>query len=251
MLRAMQIEILAFGMLRSWLGADQRSMEVREELTVAELVEMLAAERPLPLPAATIAVGVNACFVTSEHVLQPGDEVALLPPVSGGAPEDAGWQRLTEGIAAGRSISALTMEPIPVAQLVAAVRADEDGAVVTFDGVVRNQTRGRRTLHLDYEAYEAMARRQMDALVADALARFEVRQAVVIHRLGRLEVGQTSVLIVVAGAHRAAVYEASRWLIDTLKREVPIWKQETFEDGVVWAAGEPFPESLALGERDA
>jgi len=124
------------------------------------------------------------------------------------------------------------------------VKRSEDGAAVVFEGVVRNQTRGRRTLYLDYEAYEEMALAQMEGLAQQALKQFQVREAAIVHRLGRLKIGETSVLIVVASAHRAAAFEACRWLIDTLKRTVPIWKKEYFEDGAVWANGEPFPEEI-------
>jgi molybdopterin synthase catalytic subunit len=129
---------------------------------------------------------------------------------------------------------------------VAAAKRGEDGAVVVFDGIVRNNTRGRQTLHLDYEAYEEMALKQMKALAVEARERFGVRAVTLVHRLGRLQVGETSVLIVVASAHRGAAFEACRWVIDTLKKTVPIWKKETFVDGEVWADGEPFPEGLAL-----
>src|ERR1700722_10966426 len=120
----------------------------------------------------------------------------------------------------------------------------EDGAVVVFDGIVRNNTRGRRTLFLVYEAYEEMALRQMRALAEEAVAVHGVRQVAMVHRLGRLEVGETSVLIAVSSAHRAQAFEACRWMIDTLKKTVPIWKKEHFEDGAVWADGEPFPSEL-------
>ena len=123
--------------------------------------------------------------------------------------------------------------------------------MVVFDGIVRNNSRGRRTLHLDYEAYEEMAARQMHELGREALRRFGVRQVTIVHRLGRLEVGETSVLIVVASAHRAQAFEACRWLIDTLKKTVPIWKKETFVDGAVWADGEPFPAGLGVEAADA
>ena len=131
-----------------------------------------------------------------------------------------------------------------------------DGAAVIFEGVVRNNTRGRSTLYLDYEAYEAMALKQMESLAAEARDRFAVRGVSITHRLGRLEIGETSVLIVVAAAHRAAAFEACRWLIDTLKKTVPIWKKEYFEDGAVWADGEPFPEEIrrptsAAGQQPA
>ena len=131
----------------------------------------------------------------------------------------------------------------------AAAKRGEDGAVVVFDGIVRNNSRGRQTLHLDYEAYEEMALRQMRELAGQARDRFGVRHVTIVHRLGRLHVGETSVLIVVASAHRAQAYEASRWLIDTLKKTVPIWKKETFVDGAVWADGEPFPRRSRRGGR--
>lgn len=139
-------------------------------------------------------------------------------------------------------------EPVDVGQLESEIRAGGDGAVCTFDGIVRDNTRGRRTLWLDYEAYEEMALKQMQALAAEALTKFGVRDVTLVHRLGRLTVGETSVLVVVASAHRGAAFDACRWLIDTLKKQVPIWKKEQFEDGAVWADGEPFPDEIARAE---
>jgi molybdopterin synthase catalytic subunit len=133
---------------------------------------------------------------------------------------------------------------IPSEDLVEAIRAGEDGAVVTFDGIVRNNTRGRKTLYLDYEAYEEMALDQMCGLAAEAKTKFAIRDVVLVHRLGKLKIGDTSVLIVVASAHRGPGFDACRWLIDTLKKTVPIWKKEYFVDGAVWADGEPFPEEI-------
>ena len=133
---------------------------------------------------------------------------------------------------------------LPTAEVMAEIKAGADGAVCCFDGIVRDNTRGRQTLYLDYEAYREMAQTQMEALATEAVAKFAVRDVALLHRLGRLVVGETSVLIVVASAHRGAAFEACRWLIDTLKRQVPIWKKETFVDGAVWADGEPFPESV-------
>jgi molybdopterin synthase catalytic subunit len=131
--------------------------------------------------------------------------------------------------------------------IVAEMKAGADGAVCVFDGIVRDNTRGRRTLHLDYEAYEEMALEQMRGLAAEAVRRFGVRDVALVHRLGRLVVGETSVLIVVASAHRAAAFDACEWLIDTLKRTVPIWKKEQFVDGAIWADGEPFPDAIGVG----
>jgi molybdopterin synthase catalytic subunit len=180
-------------------------------------------------------VAVNQEYATPEHPLSDNDEVALLPPVSGGVPEDS---------AKARNVVFITRDRIDAEQLVAALKQGEDGAVTVFDGIVRNNTRGRRTLYLDYEAYEEMALRQMQELAEKALADFKIRQVAIVHRLGRLEIGETSVLIAVASAHRGATFDACRWIIDTLKKTVPIWKKEHFEDGAVWADGEPFPPEI-------
>jgi molybdopterin synthase catalytic subunit len=140
----------------------------------------------------------------------------------------------------------ITNSVIAAAEIVAETKAGADGAVCVFDGIVRDNSRGRKTLHLDYEAYREMALEQMRGLAAEAVTRFGVRDVVVVHRLGRLVVGETSVLIVVASAHRGAAFDACRWLIDTLKKTVPIWKKEQFVDGAVWADGEAFPSDIGL-----
>ena len=148
-----------------------------------------------------------------------------------------------------REMALEQMQRLAAEAVVAGMKAGSDGAVCVFDGIVRDNTRGRKTLYLDYEAYREMALEQMQRLSAEAAERFGVRDVAMVHRLGRLTVGETSVLIVVASAHRASAFEACRWLIDTLKKTVPIWKKETFADGAVWADGEPFPAELAAGPR--
>lgn len=140
--------------------------------------------------------------------------------------------------------AAIVREAIDTQRVLAQIKRPEDGAAIVFEGIVRNNTRGRQTLYLDYEAYEEMALKQMEGLAEQAREQFGVREVAIVHRLGRLEIGETSVLIVVASAHRGVAYEASRWLIDTLKRTVPIWKKEYFVDGAVWADGEPFPDEI-------
>jgi MoaE-MoaD fusion protein len=231
----MQVRVLCFGVLKDWLGAEAASVELPHGATVAVLVQQLADREPSGLFKG-IAVSVNAEYATAGRVLRDGDEVGLLPPVSGGSATE---------IAEQQGSTLLTREPIDADAIVAAAKHGEDGAVVVFDGVVRNNSRGRQTIHLDYEAYEEMAAKQMRDLGSEARKRFGVRQVTMIHRLGRLQVGETSVLIVVAAAHRGPAFEACRWLIDTLKKTVPIWKRETFVDGAVWADGEPFPAELA------
>ena len=132
----------------------------------------------------------------------------------------------------------LVSDPIDAAALVRHVRAGEDGAVVTFDGCVRNQSHGRPTLYLDYEAYEPMALAKIRDIAAEMHAKFPIHRVAIVHRLGRLQIGDTSIFIAVSAPHRPAAFDACRFAIDTLKRTVPIWKKEYFEDGAVWADGE-------------
>lgn len=229
----MQIQLLFFGTVKDLAGGPGERLEVAPGATVASVLDHCVARHPKLqqfLPA--LAVAVNEEYASRAAALREGDVVALIPPVSGGSSAGA-VARVT-----------LVRAPIDAAALVSALKQPEDGAVAVFDGIVRNHTRSRRTLYLDYEAYEPMALKQMDALVAEALAKFAVREARIVHRLGRLEIGETSVLIAVASAHRAAAFDACRWLIDTLKKSVPIWKKEYFEDGAVWADGEPFPAEV-------
>jgi MoaE-MoaD fusion protein len=139
----------------------------------------------------------------------------------------------------------LIHDPINPATLIDHVRTAADGAIVTFDGCVRNQSHGRRTLYLDYEAYESMAVAKMREIAAAARAQFSIDRVAIAHRLGRLDIGETSVFVAVSAPHRPAAFDACRFAIDTLKRTVPIWKKEYFEDGAVWADGELPPPPLA------
>jgi molybdopterin synthase catalytic subunit len=140
-------------------------------------------------------------------------------------------------------LSQLIREPINPAALIDHVRGAGDGAVVTFDGCVRNQSQGRRTLYLDYEAYESMALTKIREIAAHSHEKFAIDRVAIAHRLGRLEIGETSVFIAVSAPHRPAAFDACRYAIDTLKRTVPIWKKEYFEDGAVWADGERPPDT--------
>ena len=139
----------------------------------------------------------------------------------------------------------LVREPIDPRPLIQHVRAPEDGAIVTFDGFVRNQSHNRATLYLDYEAYESMALAKMREIGAQLHEKYGIHRVAILHRLGRLEIGETSVFIAVSAPHRAAAFDACRFAIDTLKRSVPIWKKEYFEDGAVWADGELPPAPVA------
>jgi MoaE-MoaD fusion protein len=225
----MRVTVLFFGVLKEMLSSESQTLDLPAGSTVDTILEHYRELLPQrPKLWSTLAIAVNQSYAVKGCLLRDGDEVALLPPVSGGS----------------NSLISLIKEPIDSASLAAQVKQGEDGAVVLFDGIVRNNTRGRRTLFLVYEAYEEMALRQMQALAEEAVAVHGVRQVAMVHRLGRLEVGETSVLIAVSSAHRAQAFEACRWLIDTLKKTVPIWKKEHFEDGAVWADGEAFPADL-------
>jgi len=236
----MYVRVLPFGILKDWLGASATTMELPDGASVGDLLDLVGALRNATPALRSIAVSVNAEYVNASHLLSDGDEVGLLPPVSGGSDPRPGDSQATP------VVIALTREVIDTENLVAAAKHGEDGAVVVFDGIVRNNTRGRRTLHLDYEAYEEMALKQMNELAQQALSKYAVRHVTIVHRLGHLEIGESSVLVIVASAHRGAAFDACRWVIDTLKQTVPIWKKETFVDGVVWAPGEPFPAALSV-----
>jgi MoaE-MoaD fusion protein len=246
----MKIGVLFFGVLKDLVGRSGECIDLPEGARVGELLSYYARRAP-PLEAMlpSLAISVNREYAEVDRALREGDEVALLPPVSGGAPGadriqeealDKGRNRRDEA----RSEVRLVREAIDTEAVVRRLQQPSDGGVVIFKGVVRDNTRGRRTLYLDYEAYEAMALQKMETLALEARTRFAVRAASIVHRLGRLEIGETSVLIVVAAAHRGAAFDACRWMIDTLKKTVPIWKKEYFEDGAVWADGEAFPEEI-------
>lgn len=231
----MQVCVLFFGMLQDVVGQNRECLSLPESATLGDLLTHY--EKRIPrlknfLP--SIALSVNQEYAGPDVKLKANDEIALLPPVSGGSSASAH--------------AAIVREKINTQSVLDGIKRPEDGAAVIFEGVVRNNSRGRRTLYLDYEAYEAMALKQMEELAEQALVEFQIRDVAIVHRLGRLEIGETSVLIVVASAHRAAAFEACRWLIDTLKQTVPIWKKEYFEDGAVWADGEPFPAEIPRAE---
>lgn len=240
----MQVRILFFGMLKDLAGRGSDLLSLPEQATLGDVFTHYETLIPrLGKLAASIAISINQEFAGPDSKLKDGDEIAFLPPVSGGVKDSE-----SDMPARGQRCSSIVREEIDTQAVLAELKQPTDGAVVVFEGVVRDNTRGRRTLYLNYEAYEGMALKQMDVLAEQALQKFSIRDVAMVHRLGRLEIGETSVLIVVASAHRAAAFDACRWLIDTLKRTVPIWKKEYFEDGAVWADGESFPAGIPKAE---
>jgi molybdopterin synthase catalytic subunit len=229
----MRVRVLFFGMLREIVGRAEDTAELADGARVADLYARYGAGHPrLGELRESVVAAVNEELAGWEAPLAAGDEVAFLPPVSGG-----------KRVAAAEDVYELVRAPIRTRELVEQTKAPADGAVVAFEGIVRDHSKGRATLYLEYEAYEPMALRAMRGIGAEARAKFAVDRVVMIHRLGRLEIGETSVLIVVSAAHRAAAFDACRFAMDTLKRTVPIWKKEYFRDGSVWAEGEPIKPS--------
>src|SRR6202049_150211 len=239
----MQVRVLFFGVLKDLTGRGSDLLNLPEHATLGDVFIHYEAVTPrLGELAASIAISINQEFAGPDSRLKEGDEIAFLPPVSGGLTDPE-----SDLLARRPRYSSIVREKIDTQEVLSKLKQPADGAAIVFEGVVRDNTRGRRTLYLDYEAYEEMALKQMDALAEQALHQFPIRDVAMVHRLGRLEIGETSVFIVVASAHRAAAFDACRWLIDTLKRTVPIWKKEYSADGALWADGEPFPEEIQRG----
>jgi molybdopterin converting factor subunit 1 len=231
----MRVRVLFFGRLKDIVGRAEEEAELSDGARVEDLFARYANRLPeLARFRSSVVASVNQEFAEWRAPLSAGDEVAFLPPVSGGASS-----------AADDDLCELVRSPIRPAEIVARVKAPQDGGIVVFDGIVRNHSGGRPTLYLEYEAYEAMALAKMREIATEAHAKFPVHRIAMVHRLGRLEIGETSVFIAVSAPHRAAAFDACRYAIDTLKRTVPIWKKEFFRDGSVWAEGElPPPKTI-------
>jgi molybdopterin synthase catalytic subunit len=237
----MKVRVVYFGALKDLAGRGNETVDVADGATTTSLFALLQQRvSGLDRYAQSAAISVNYEYAPGDRPLRDGDEVGILPPVSGGS--DA-----ASAPDAAPHRTSIVSTKIDTHTIVEAIKHPGDGAVAVFEGIVRDNSRGRRTLYLDYEAYQPMAQNQLDALVKEAVGKFLVRDIRIVHRIGRMEIGETSVLIVVASAHRAAAFDACRWLIDTLKKTVPIWKKEYFDDGAVWADGEPFPDAVVGG----
>ena len=227
----MRVRVLFFGRLKDIVGSSEEQAEVSEGARVEDLFARYGHKFPeLAGFRASVVASVNQEFAEWRAPLAPGDEVAFLPPVSGGS--------IPQGSAVEENLCALVRSPIETSEIAGRLKAPADGAVVVFEGIVRNHSGKRSTLYLEYEAYEAMALAKMREIGAEMQQKFSIRSYTMIHRLGRLEIGETAVLVAVCSAHRAAAFDACRHGIDTLKRTAPIWKKEYFADGAAWAEGE-------------
>jgi MoaE-MoaD fusion protein len=235
-----RVKVLFFGQLKDIAGRADDTLEVADGGTVAAVFDHYA--RLFPGFAAlsdSIVVARNHAFTARSALVANEDEIAFLPPVSGGA------ARFTHAIRdedAGHFF-ALTRDPVDARRIARELLRGEDGAIVDFEGVVRNNTKGRPTQYLDYECYEPMAIQVMAGLGREIARRHAIGRIAMVHRLGRMLIGETSVAILVTAPHRRPAFEAALEAIDRLKRTVPIWKKEYFSDGEVWVEGE-WDESL-------
>jgi len=233
----MQVRVLFFGLLKDICGGPEDRLELPAGSTIGSVFDHYAHAFPrLRELASSIVLARNHEFATTREPLAEGDEVALLPPVSGGAGFMEGKVREIrdpEG-----HFFALTREPIDPRAIETQLLQGCDGASVTFQGVVRNNTRGRATLRLEYECYEAMAIRKMAEIGRKIAAQGAISRIAMVHRLGTMEIGEASVVIVVVAPHRKPAFEAALEGINRLKRLVPVWKKEFFADGEVWVEGD-------------
>ena len=232
-----KVTALLFGLAREAAGAQSIELELSQPAVVETAFAELKRLHPkLAELDRSLLFAVNEVYADKRCSLADGDRLAILPPVSGGERED---------------IFEITREPIDIAGLRSRLLTGESGAVVIFDGVARNNTKGRPTLYLEYEGYVEMALKTMAEIAAEVHAKWPINRVGIIHRLGRIEISESSVVIIVTSAHRKVAFEACHYSIDRLKKIVPIWKKEYFADGAVWADGEPFPENIPTAGKTA
>jgi MoaE-MoaD fusion protein len=206
-----RVTVRLFAGLRERAGFDERALELGDGATVAEIWPALElGDEP-----AGLLYALNRTYTPADSALKDGDEVALIPPVSGGA-------------------FRLSREPLDLHAVAAEVADDRAGAIATFIGTVRAESRGRTVLHLEYEAYEGMAEEVMEQIAAELGRRYDVCAIAIHHRTGRVGIGETSVAIAVSAPHRQDALAACKEAIDTLKERVPLWKKEVYKGGEEW-----------------
>ena len=269
------VTVLFFGGARDAVGQGEVQLVLPGASTAAAAYAALLEKfPPLSRFGRSLLFAVNQEYATTDREVRDGDELAVFPPVSGGSSETSNTESADTGTPATEPVTTgiiatgtagvspastsntipastnqhdffeLTTDPIDVGAVARRVVLPTCGATVTLDGYAREWTKGRRTLYLVYEAYAPMALRELERLAGEAHERFEIAHVGIVHRTGRLEIGETSVVIAVSAPHRRAAFEACEWAIRELKRTVPIWKKEVFADGEVWVEGEAKQEIL-------
>jgi molybdopterin synthase catalytic subunit len=226
-----KVSVRLFAGLHDIVGRREVELELIDGATVADLRSQLGSRYPAVVPfMSTLVCAVNEEYVNNDYRLSPNDQVALIPPVSGGSSgrdeRDAAHFEVTD-------------EPLDPQRLVDLVRRDESGAVALFYGVVRNHSRGRRVLYLEYDAYPSMALKKMREVAEEARCRWDITEIAISHRMGRMEIGETSLLVAVSAPHRKEAFEACHYAVDRIKQVVPVWKKEVWQGGESWVEGHP------------
>jgi MoaE-MoaD fusion protein len=232
------VNVLFFGGAKDIVGTDSLKLCLPFPATLSDTTEALFEKFPeLKRFGRSLLLAVNQEYANPDTHLASDDEIAIFPPVSGGSETVCDYRSPND-------FFELTTNTVDVGAVARRVVLPECGATVTLDGYARKWTKDRETEYLVYEAYEPMALSEMQKLGAEAHKRFEIAHVGIVHRTGRLEIGETSVVIAVSAPHRRAAFEACEWLIKELKRTVPIWKKEVFQDGEVWVEGEGMSDTL-------
>ena len=207
----MRVAVKLFAAVREQAGTRERDLDLADGASVDDVWPALGlGDEP-----AGLVYAVNRAYASRDARLSDGDEVAVIPPVSGGS-------------------YVLSEEPLSIERVAAEVASDDAGAIATFVGTTRARSRGRDVVRLEYEAYEGMAEAEMERIAGELKARHDVIDVAIHHRVGPVEIGETSVVIAVSAPHRAAAFDACREAIDTLKETVPLWKKEVYEGGEEW-----------------
>jgi molybdopterin converting factor subunit 1 len=230
----MQVKLRYFASLRERLGKAGETREIQDGATVGTVWHLLTQERPeLRELERSVAFAVAQEYVDKDHPLQDNDELAFIPPVSGGVMQKEQNAKKDRKEPA-RILAKITQDSINMQELTDFVADPGAGAMNTFVGTTRNTNEGREVVRLEYECYPGMAEKEMAKIGEQALERWPILKIAMIHRLGRVDIGEASVAIAVSSSHRHAAFEACHYAINTLKETVPIWKKELYEGGQVW-----------------
>jgi len=229
-----QVTLLLFASLKDIVGARELQLDVPSGFSVNDLLEQLESSYPRLRPYRSIVLtSLNEEYVDRGALISDGDEVAIFPPVSGGSTQSE--PAIAEK---PREIYRITREAIDARGLASMLLRPEAGAICIFEGVVRNNSKGKSTRYLEYEAYESMALKKMEEIGEFVRRAWEIDAVAIVHRLGHMDIGEASVAIIITSAHRRASFDACEYAIDRLKKVVPIWKKEFFEDGEIWIEGQ-------------
>jgi molybdopterin synthase catalytic subunit len=233
----MRVNVLLFAAYREAVGDSAVQIDLADESTVGDLTTEMSGRYPgLPQKSGRIVAAVNDEFRLHDFTLSDGDEVALIPPVSGGGP-----------VSGCAPLIVVTEDPLDPADFTEAVRAGSSGAVVTFLGTTRDENAGRNVTLLEYEGYRPMADKMLARVAGEMAERWELGGVAIGHRLGRVDVGEISLVVAASAPHRVAAFEAVGYAVDRIKQIVPIWKKEHFEGGEVWIGSQDGKEFSPLG----